>query len=210
MRWKKGLSMLGFSGYNKENSLIHREEKIMKRTAILFAEGYEEVEALTVVDLLRRAKIGCDIVAVKESGEVTGSHGIRVGADKTLSQLVMEEYDGLILPGGLRGVNNLAADERVIDMLRRFAVAGKLTAAICAGPTVLAKAGLLQGRKACCYPGMEDELTGAVACTESVVADGSIITSRGLGTAIPFALALVAYFQGEAQALALAKAIVFQ
>ena len=202
--------MLGFLGYNKENSLIHREEKIMKRTAILFAEGYEEVEALTVVDLLRRAKIGCDIVAVDEGVEVTGSHGIRVGAGKTLSQLVMEEYDGLILPGGLRGVNNLATDERVIDLLRRFAAAGKLTAAICAGPTVLAKAGLLQGRKACCYPGMEDELTGAVACTESVVADGSIITSRGLGTAIPFALALVAYFQGEAQALALAKAIVFQ
>ena len=202
--------MLGFSGYNKENSLIHREEKIMKRTAILFAEGYEEVEALTVVDLLRRAKIGCDIVAVDDGVEVTGSHGIRVGADKTLSQLVMEEYDGLILPGGLRGVNNLAADERVIDMLRRFAAAGRLTAAICAGPTVLAKAGLLQGRKACCYPGMEDQLTGAVACTDAVVADGSIITSRGLGTAIPFALALVAYFCGEKQAQALAKSIVFQ
>ena len=202
--------MLGFLGYNKENSLIHREEKIMKRTAILFADGYEEVEALTVVDLLRRAKIGCDIVAVDDGVEVTGSHGIRVGADKTLSQLVMEEYDGLILPGGLRGVNNLAADERVIDMLRRFAEAGKLTAAICAGPTVLAKAGLLQGRKACCYPGMEDQLTGAVACTDAVVADGSIITSRGLGTAIPFALALVAYFCGEKQAQALAKSIVFQ
>ena len=210
MKGRQGLSMLGFSGYNKENSLIHREEKIMKRTAILFAEGYEEVEALTVVDLLRRAKIGCDIVAVDDGVEVTGSHGIRVGADKTLSQLVMEEYDGLILPGGLRGVNNLAADERVIDMLRRFAAAGRLTAAICAGPTVLAKAGLLQGRKACCYPGMEDQLTGAVACTDAVVADGSIITSRGLGTAIPFALALVAYFCGEKQAQALAKSIVFQ
>lgn len=210
MKGRQGLSMLGFSGYNKENSLIHREEKIMKRTAILFAEGYEEEEALTVVDLLRRAKIGCDIVAVDDGVEVTGSHGIRVGADKTLSQLVMEEYDGLILPGGLRGVNNLAADERVIDLLRRFAAAGKLTAAICAGPTVLAKAGLLQGRKACCYPGMENELTGAVACTNAVVADGSIITSRGLGTAIPFALALVAYFCGEKQAQALAKSIVFQ
>lgn len=202
--------MLRFFGYNRENSLIHREETIMKKTAILFAEGYEEVEALTVVDLLRRAKIGCDIVAVKEVDEVTGSHGISVRADKTLSQLEVEQYDGLILPGGLRGVNNLAADERVIDMLRRFAAVGKLTAAICAGPTVLAKAGLLEGRKACCYPGMEDQLTGALACTEAVVADGSIITSRGLGTAIPFALALVAYFQGEAQALALAKAIVFQ
>ena len=77
--------MLRFFGYNRENSLIHREETIMKKTAILFAEGYEEVEALTVVDLLRRAKIGCDIVAVKEVDEVTGSHSIRVGADKTLS-----------------------------------------------------------------------------------------------------------------------------
>ena len=182
----------------------------MKKTAILFAEGYEEVEALTVVDLLRRAKIGCDIVAVNEVDEVTGSHGISVRADRRFSQLTPEEYDGLILPGGLRGVNNLAADERVIDMLRRFHEAGKLTAAICAGPTVLARAGLLEGRKACCYPGMEDQLTGAVASTESVVEDGSIITSRGLGTAIPFALALVAYFSGEKQAQALAKSIVFQ
>ena len=202
--------MLRFFGYNRENSLIHREETIMKKTAILFAEGYEEVEALTVVDLLRRAKIGCDIVAVKEADEVTGSHGISVRADKILSQLEVEQYDGLILPGGLRGVNNLAADERVIDLLRRFHEAGKLTAAICAGPTVLARAGLLEGRKACCYPGMEDQLTGALACTEAVVVDGSIITGRGLGTAIPFALALVAHFSGEKQAQALAKSIVFQ
>lgn len=210
MRGKKGLSMLRFFGYNRENSLIHREETIMKKTAILFAEGYEEVEALTVVDLLRRAKIGCDIVALEESDAVTGSHGIRVGADKRLSELDIGEYDGLILPGGMRGVNNLAADERVLALLRDFAGAGKLTAAICAGPTVLAKAGLLVGRKATCYPGMEDQLTGALPCAEPVVKDGSILTSRGLGTAIPFALALVAYFCGEKQAQALAKAIVYQ
>lgn len=202
--------MLRFFGYNKEKSLIQREEKIMKKTAILFADGYEEVEALTVVDLLRRAKIGCDIVALKESDAVTGSHGIRVGADKRLSELDIGEYDGLILPGGMRGVNNLAADERVLALLRDFAGAGKLTAAICAGPTVLAKAGLLVGRKATCYPGMEDQLTGALPCAEPVVKDGSILTSRGLGTAIPFALALVAYFCGEKQAQALAKAIVYQ
>lgn len=182
----------------------------MKKTAILFADGYEEVEALTVVDLLRRAKIGCDIVALEESSQITGSHGIRVEADMPFSQLDEAQYDGLILPGGLRGVNNLAADERVLTLLRRFAGAGKLTAAICAGPTVLAKAGLLEGRKATCYPGMEDQLTGAIACTEPVVADGDILTSRGLGTAIPFALALVAYFSDEKQAQALAKSIVFQ
>lgn len=202
--------MLRFFGYNKEKSLIQREEKIMKKTAILFADGYEEVEALTVVDLLRRAKIGCDIVALEESDAVTGSHGIRVGADKRLSELDIGEYDGLILPGGMRGVNNLAADERVLALLRDFAGAGKLTAAICAGPTVLARAGLLVGRKATCYPGMEDQLTGALPCADTVVADGSILTSRGLGTAIPFALALVAYFCGEKQAQALAKAIVYQ
>ena len=202
--------MLRFFGYNKEKSLIQREEKIMKKTAILFADGYEEVEALTVVDLLRRAKIGCDIVALEESDAVTGSHGIRVGADKRLSELDIGEYDGLILPGGMRGVNNLAADERVLALLRDFAGAGKLTAAICAGPTVLAKAGLLVGRKATCYPGMEDQLTGALPCAEPVVKDGSILTSRGLGSAIPFALALVAYFCGEKQAQALAKAIVYQ
>lgn len=182
---------------------------MMKKTAILFAEGYEEVEALTVVDLLRRAKLGCDIVALDESGAVTGSHGIRVTADKALSQLDMGEYDGLILPGGLRGVNNLAADSRVLSLLRDFAGAGKLIAAICAGPTVLAKAGLLAGKKATCYPGMEDQLTGAIPCTDPVVKDGNILTSRGVGTAIPFALALVAFFKGEAQAQTLAKSIVY-
>ena len=182
----------------------------MKRTAILFADGYEEVEALTVVDLLRRAKIGCDIVAVGDCDAVTGAHGIRVAADKPLARLEPGEYDGVILPGGLPGVTNLAADSRVLALLKDFAAAGKLTAAICAGPTVLARAGLLEGKKACCYPGMEEQLTGAVASTEPVVRDGSIVTSRGLGTAIPFALALVAYFQGEAQAQALAKSIVFQ
>lgn len=182
----------------------------MKKTAILFAEGYEEVEALTVVDLLRRAQIGCDIVAVADTAEVTGSHGIRVGADRGFTGLAPEAYDGLILPGGSQGVRRLAADERVLDLLRRFHKAGKLTAAICAGPTVLAKAGLLQGRKASCYPGMEDQLTGAIACTDALVADGNILTSRGLGTAIPFALALVEYFSGEEQAEALAKAIVYR
>ena len=95
-------------------------------------------------------------------------------------------------------------------MLRRFAAAGKLTAAICAGPTVLAQAGLLEGKKACCYPGMEQELTGAVASTEPVVRDGSIVTSRGLGTAIPFALALVAALKGEEKAQEIAEQIVIR
>lgn len=180
----------------------------MKKTLILLAEGFEEVEALTVVDLLRRAEIGCDMVAAADAGQVTGSHGITVRADKVFSQADTEAYDGLILPGGMPGTKNLAADGRVLDLLRRFHAAGKLTAAICAAPTVLAQAGLLEGRSAVCYPGMEGQLSGARVCFDPVAVDGSVITGRGLGTAIAFALAIVAYFKGPERADALAKAIV--
>lgn len=182
----------------------------MKKTAILFAPGYEEVEALTVVDLLRRADIACDIVSLDGGGTVTGSHGITVGADKAFAGTDFSAYDGVILPGGLKGTQNLASDERVLSLLREFADAGKLTAAICAAPTVLGKAGVLQGKHAVCYPGMEDQLTGAATGEETVVTDGTVITSRGLGTAIPFALALVEYFDSAARAKELAKAIVYR
>ena len=156
-----------------------------KKTAMLFAEGFEEVEALTVVDLLRRAEIGCDIVAIAGTDAVTGSHGIGVRADAAFDQLVL-------------------------DALRRFHAAGKLTAAICAAPTVLAKAGLLEGRRAVCYPGLEDKLTGRVGGDGPVEVDGTVITSRGVGTAIPFALALVEYFCGAERARELARSIVFR
>ena len=182
----------------------------MKKTAILFANGYEEVEALTVVDLLRRAKIGCEILSVADSGQVTGSHGISIGADRNFSGTDFSQYDGVILPGGMPGTTNLAADERVLAMLRSFAAAGKLTAAICAAPTVLAKAGLLEGKKAVCYPGMEEQLTGAKVSFDPVAVDGTVITSRGLGTAIPFALSIVQYFEGRERAEALASSVVYR
>ena len=182
----------------------------MKKTAILFANGYEEVEALTVVDLLRRAKIGCEILSVADSGHVTGSHGISIGADRNFSGTDFSQYDGVILPGGMPGTTNLAADERVLALLRSFAAAGKLTAAICAAPTVLAKAGLLEGKKAVCYPGMEEQLTGANVSFDPVAVDGTVITSRGLGTAIPFALSIVQYFEGRERAEALASSVVYR
>lgn len=182
----------------------------MKKTAILFANGYEEVEALTVVDLLRRAKIGCEILSVDDSGQVTGSHGISIGADRNFSGTDFSQYDGVILPGGMPGTTNLAADERVLALLRSFAAAGKLTAAICAAPTVLAKAGLLDGKKAVCYPGMEEQLTGAKVSFDPVAVDGTVITSRGLGTAIPFALSIVQYFEGRERAEALASSVVYR
>lgn len=182
----------------------------MKRTAILLAEGFEEVEALTAVDLLRRAKITCDMVALGPGETVTGSHGISVRADRSFAAADFSGYDGLILPGGMPGTSNLAGDERVLALLRDFAAKGKLTAAICAAPTVLAKAGLLEGRKAVCYPGMEDRLAGALPAGGAVAEDGTVLTSRGVGTAIDFALALVRYLDSPETAEALAKSIVYR
>lgn len=182
----------------------------MKKTAMLFANGFEEVEALTVVDLLRRADIVCDIVALDDGKTVTGSHGIVVGSDRAFTETPFAEYDALLLPGGQPGTTNLAADGRVLSLLKEFCAAGKLTAAICAAPTVLAKAGLLEGGRATCYPGMEGRLTGATASTDPVVADGTVITSRGVGTALDFALALVKYLDSAARADELAKAVVYR
>ncbi|MBR3561665.1 MAG: DJ-1/PfpI family protein [Oscillospiraceae bacterium] len=181
----------------------------MKKTVMLFANGFEEVEALTVVDLLRRAEIVCDIVALDGAATVTGSHNITVSADKAFADVTVDAYDALLLPGGQPGTTNLGNDNRVLALLRAFHDAGKLTAAICAAPTVLAKAGLLEGRRATCYPGLEGKLTGAAASTEHVVEDGAVITSRGVGTAIPFALSLVAYLDSQERADALAKSIVY-
>lgn len=182
----------------------------MKKTAVLFATGYEEVEALTVVDLLRRAKIGCDMISVEDQECVTSSHGVSIFMDAKFSETDFSRYDGVILPGGIPGTPNLAADERVLALLRSFADAGKLTAAICAAPTVLAKAGLLEGKKAGCYPGMDQQLTGAKVCFDPVSVDGTVITGRGLGAAIPFGLSIVQYFEGKELADALAAAIVYK
>ena len=182
----------------------------MKKTAILLAEGFEEVEALTVVDLLRRAEIGCDMIALGDAETVTGSHDINVRVLGTLRSVSLDGYDGLILPGGQPGTRNLTADERVLDALRSFNAAGKLTAAICAAPTVLAAAGLLDGRRAVCYPGLEPQLTGSTGGDGAVEVDGTVITSRGVGTAIPFALAIVEYYLGGEKARELARAIVYR
>ncbi len=181
----------------------------MKKTIMLFAEGFEEVEALTTVDLLRRAEIGCDMVALGSSDTVTGSHGIAVRVQGTLNGVDWDAYDAILLPGGQPGTRNLAADERVIDALRHFSASGKLTAAICAAPTVLAKAGLLEGRRAVCYPGLEEQLIGCTGGDGMVEVDGTVITSRGVGTAIPFALAIVEYFSGAEKARELAHTIVY-
>ncbi len=182
----------------------------MPKLALILAEGFEEVEALAPVDLLRRAKIECMTVSLGSERLVPGSHGIPVLADTSFEEADFDACDGVILPGGLKGTKRLYADERVEALLRRFAAAGKLTAAICAAPTVLCKAGLLEGRHAICYPDMEAQLTGAILTREKAVRDGTVITSRGMGTSLPFGLMIVEYFQGKEAADALAAKIVYE
>ena len=158
---------------------------------VLLAEGFEEIEAIAPVDLLRRAGVTVETVSIEENKVVTGARGIPVVADITIRQLQFEAMRLLVLPGGYPGYENLEKSAAVKSLLRRAAEAGKEIAAICGAPSVLGKLGLLAGRSATCYPGMEQLLNCSVL-TDPVVEDGPFITSRGAGTALAFALALVA------------------
>lgn len=178
------------------------------KTMMLFATGSEEVEALTVVDLIRRAKIECDMVSSEDTDTVTGSHGITIVMDKKLSE-INEDYDMVILPGGIPGVPNLKANKCVEDLVVKQYNAGRYVAAICAAPTALGAFGILKDKRAICYPGMEDDLNCKEVVFESVVTDGSVITSRGLGTAIPFGLQLIEALTDKETADSIAKKIVY-
>lgn len=163
----------------------------MRQVCIFFAQGLEEIEGLTVVDLMRRADIPMTIVAVGDSLEVTGAHGIRITADHLFADMDFSNTDMLVLPGGAPGTCNLNACEPLKALLTDFYDKGKYIGAICAAPMILGHLGFLKGRKATCYPGFEKDLIGAVHVTDEAVVDGHIITSRGLGTAIEFAAALI-------------------
>lgn len=185
----------------------------MKKTAaVFFATGFEEVEALTVVDLLRRAGIEVICVSVDNSERVTGSHDITVGMDKGIDRLEFSLLDILICPGGMPGTKNLEACGTLLKNLKASYENGKYIAAICAAPGIFGRLDLLHGRRACIYPGMETELgdDGAFASKRKVERSGSIITSRGVGTAIPFALEIVSALEGREAADKLAKSIVYE
>ena len=171
----------------------------MARVLVPLAGGFEEIEAVTIVDLLRRAGIEVHTAALGEL-EVTGSHGITVTADMTLDSAVVADYEMIVLPGGMPGSDHLKNDARVVDLLRRFAAEGRYTAAICAAPGVLAHAGLLEGRHATSFPGFlrGDSATGLTLSEAPVVVDGRVVTSRGPGTAIDFGLALIELLSGAA------------
>lgn len=182
----------------------------MARVFIFLANGFEEIEALTVVDILRRANVEIGTVSINGNQYVTGSHQITVKADHIFEQIEFNTADMLVLPGGMPGTKHLGAHEGLDQLLKRFHAEGKKLSAICAAPSVLGEKGLLKGREATCFPGFEAALEGATVKSSSVVEDGNIITSKGMGTALDFSLALVKDLVGEAEAIRIAKSIQYQ
>ena len=159
------------------------------KVAVLLAEGFETIEALTTVDILRRAGVECHTFAIKNQ-EVTTSHHITLKADKVFNEEI-KDYDVVVLPGGMPGAVNLRDDERVINLLKEFNSKNKIIAAICAGPISLGKAGISEGKNVTCYPGFEEQLGNCNYQKELVVIDKNIITGRGPAAAIPFAFEIL-------------------
>lgn len=178
---------------------------------VFLADGFEEIEAITVIDILRRAKLEVCTVSIGDELSVTGSHGIQIMADRLLSQMPIDTSivpQALILPGGMPGSTNLLESDR----LKEFFCAHRdlsVIAAICAAPMVLGEWRLLEGKKATCFPGFEEHLYGAALSLEAVVQDGRYFTSRGAGTAAAFAFALVSYFKDQETADKLKNAMLY-
>lgn len=180
-----------------------------KRVCVLLAPGYEEVEALTPVDYLRRSGIDVDIVSTTDEIIVPSAHQVNVAADTFLADIAPSDYDMVVVPGGLPGVTNLCDNDSVTAFLRAMNSDGKWVTALCAGPKVLDHAGVLKNRCATCYPGWETKLeTISAFSTETVVCDGNIITARGAGAAGYFALALVEALAGKEAADKVKSAVV--
>lgn len=182
----------------------------MSKVAVFFGTGYEEIEALAVVDILRRAKIETDMVSIMGERSVTGSHKIVVEMDKLLEEVDFNHVDMIVLPGGLAGTNHLEACEPLMEQVDRFVANDKMVAAICAAPSILGHRGHLQGKKACSYPSFESHLEGAKVQHQPAVIDGNIITGRGMGAAVPFGLAILEKLQGKDAADQMAATIVYQ
>ena len=166
------------------------------KVAVLLANGFETLEALTVVDILRRGEVECNTFSLEEN-EVTTSHNIKLKADKSIMDEEINSYDFLVLPGGMPGSINLRDDERVIELVKKFNEKNKWICAICAGPIVLGKAGITEGKNVTCYPGFEEELGNCNYKNDMVVVDGNIITGRGPAYAFAFGLALLEHITGS-------------
>ncbi len=160
------------------------------------APGCEEIEAITIIDVLRRANLNVVSAGLTDS-LITGSHGIAIKPDTLLHKANPVDYNCIVLPGGMPGSENLKKDDDVIKFIKHIFSKGGYVAAICAAPMVLGAAQILYGKKATCFPGLEGELIGATLINEPVVVDGTVITAKGPACAIPFALTLVGLFAGK-------------
>lgn len=183
-----------------------------KTVYILIAEGFEEVEALTPLDLLRRVEINAVLVSCSDRLAVRGARGVKIVCDTIIDNLEdgdVEEAFGVILPGGLKGAENLRDSEGVKYILRDMMAARKMVAAICAAPIVLKSADVIEGRRITSYPGFEEQLNGAKYIDENIVIDGNLITSRGPALAMDFSLAIVEHLCGTEKRHSLAKELLY-
>jgi 4-methyl-5(b-hydroxyethyl)-thiazole monophosphate biosynthesis len=171
----------------------------MVKVVLFLAPGFEEIEAMSIVDTLRRAGVEV-VIAGLQAGATEGSRGVNVIPDRSIDEIALEEFAAVILPGGSPGYINLGRDRQVREFVTQAFAEGRIVAAICGAPTVLAYLGILKGKKATVYPGKEAELTGAEFVNERVVVDGTVVTSQGPGTAIEFSVKLVELLVGTQRA----------
>lgn len=179
----------------------------MSLVYVFLAEGFEEVEALAVVDVLRRAKIETKMISVSDKYEVESSHNVVVKADLLIKDADFDRADMIFLPGGIPGTPNLAANSLLMEKILDFNRQGKKLAAICAAPSIYGELGILEGKTASCFPGYEDKLKGAVYQREKFITDGNITTGRGMGSAVELGLELVRILKDEATAEDIKKKI---
>ena len=178
----------------------------MKSIAILFIDGFEEIEGITIADVLRRADFNTLLVGV-EKKTVTGSHGITLTMDKLLKDVSKDDLDAVVLPGGMPGAARLAENSAVTELLKAVSTQKKKVGAICAAPIALHSAGLLNNKKVTCYPSFEPHLVNSICTGESVTIDGHIITGQGPGAALEFSLSLVEFFGKPEKSRELRKAM---
>lgn len=165
------------------------------KVVVFLARGFEEIEAVSIIDVLRRGELTVDTVSISKNKDVEGAHGIIIRADQLFYEASLEDYDMIILPGGMPGANNLGENEDLCDLLMKYNVQGKWIGAICAAPSVLGKLHILEGISATCYPGFEKFLCGCEVRNEDIVKSRNIITGKGAGVAIKFALEVLTLFQ---------------
>ena len=182
----------------------------MKKVSVILADGFEEIEGLTVVDIMRRAKIDVETISITGQKQINGAHKIIVEADRLFEETDFSDGDMLVLPGGMPGTLNLDAHSGVRRVVKDFFEEGKYIGAICAGPTVLANLGLLKGKRITCHPTVEQDIQGAVITKVPVTVDNNVITGRGAGAAVDFALKLIEVLAGSEKAKEIGETIAYE